>query len=128
VEREDRILGPDLVAEGWRAIADNIFWLHIPSSRSVAVDSWRWDQCRRIQAWPEPPTDPKADGWVVSCREHDELGNPTRGTCFWIASWAEALRRGRLLRASILAEYKPATHAEQLTLDDALPAISEDPK
>jgi hypothetical protein len=120
VTREDRVLGPELVAEGWRAIGDWIIWLHIPSHRSVSVEDYLWEQCTRVPALPEAPADPKTEGWVVSCRVHDELGNPIQGTCFWMESWASALRQARLLRASILAEHAPHPHVEQLTLDELL--------
>ena len=102
------------------AIGDGILWLHIPSHRSVSVEVWRWDRCVGIPALPERPEDPEAEGWVVNCRIHDELGNPTQGTCFWMASWAVALRQARSLRAAILAEHVPHPHADQLTFDDVL--------
>lgn len=112
------MLGPELAAEGWIAIGDWITWLHVPSHRSVSVEDYLWEQCTGVPAVPDAPSDPKTEGWVVSCRVHDELGNPIQGTCFWMASWADALRQARSLRASILVEHVPPAHGEQLTFDD----------
>lgn len=116
-----RSLGPEMTTEGWRVVGGEwVSWFHPPSSRSVCVDSYEWRQCTGIVALHGAPVDPKTAGYVVNCRIHDELGNPVEGTCFWIESYGEAIRRARALRASILAEHAPPPATEQLTLDDAL--------
>ncbi|MBX3203209.1 MAG: hypothetical protein KF894_34110 [Labilithrix sp.] len=117
----DRTLGPEMQAEGWRAIGDTIHWVHVPSNRSVNVDDYTWGQCSGIPAVPEAPNDPETPGWVVTCHVHDELGNPEESSAYWVPSWSAALRGARALRASILAEHPPMVHAEQLTFADMLP-------
>lgn len=74
-----------------------------------------------MPAVPGPPDDPKAEGYVVSCLVHDELGNPTeQGQNFWIQSYGAALRHARAIRAAVLAETATPPPTAQLTLDDVI--------
>lgn len=105
--RAVRVLGADMVADGWQVIGDGpdptICWLHEPSHRVVSVESCPWHQCRGIEAIPSPPANPTAEGWVVAVRIHDDLGNPTAGTCLWTENRDRALRLAVENRRLILA-------------------------
>jgi hypothetical protein len=119
VTEEKRDLGPDMIADGWHVIGgDWIMWTHAPTHRAVCVDGlFKWSQTRRIPHWGCEKPLPDDEGYVVSCRVFDDLGNPTSGNSFFVKSYALAIRLGRRIREDILAE-RPINTSEQLTLDD----------
>lgn len=129
IDREqDRALGPTLEAERWIVIGgDHILWLHPPSRRSVSLEgphprkTERFD-CLGVPCLNGEPADPTTEGYLVFCRVHDHLGNPTQGTGFWVESYGEALALARKLRASILAETPEVDHATQQELFPAVGA------
>lgn len=116
----DRVLGPEMIAEGWKGIGDWIWWLHVPSSRGVSLtgpDKFGEGEAPGV---PDRPADPETLGYFISCHHVDELGNPSGGETFWVESYADAIRHVRRLRLEILAQApKAQTPAEQLTLDEA---------
>lgn len=116
-------LGPQMTAEGWIEIGDqetfvDLLWMHSPSQQSVQIF-----EIPRANyegpVWGPEPEDRSVSGYVVASRFHDELGNPERGDCFWIASFGAAIRIARQTRDRILAEHA-RPRSRQLTLDDAL--------
>ncbi len=121
-QRDDRALGPEMIAERWQVTGgDWIAWLHQPSMRSVTVEGpfpRKGPRCdtTTLPAIPEEPTDPLTEGYLVACRRHDEFGNPTAGEGFWVASYGDAIRIARRIRTSILGA--PPSTATQLTFDD----------
>jgi len=115
-----RPLGPEMIAEKWIPIGgDHITWMHAPSKRVVVLDGpIRFDQCIRIPALPSSPEDSATEGYVVSCYVWDEKAEmPGDGECFWVESYASALRAARKIRQSILDERPlPTTTTEQIAL------------
>ena len=111
--------------DGWVTTRDDdgtfgfMMWVHEPSHRCVAVHATR--RCNWIGAvWGDEPADRNAPGYSVTCRVHDELGNPVEGEGFWVASFECALLQAQKYRAAVLADrYKPSS-AVQLTLDEAV--------
>lgn len=118
---EDRELGPELKAEGWRNVGGEwIYWAHSPSRRCVDLDEYPRDYVDS-PAYPDEPTDPHTVGYLVSTRVHDELGNPTRdGWGVWIQSYALALKTARALRERILRDAPTLESSKQMTFDDLL--------
>lgn len=110
--------------DGWTTCrdADGEFgfalWTHEPSHRCVSVH-----QCGRKNwtgpVWGAEPADGFATGFSVTCRVHDELGNPESGEGFWVASFALAWKLGAKYREAVLGERHVPDVATQLTLDDA---------
>jgi hypothetical protein len=118
---EARVLGPEMQAEGWEVVGgDWIMWLHPPSKRSVSVDGPMKRENAFVPSLLDAPCDPQADGYVVSCREHDDHGNPMRGENFWVESYGRAVAHARRIRKSILDEMPSVATSEQLTLDEVL--------
>ncbi len=122
---DDREIGSEMKAEGWTVVGgDWIMWLHPPTQRSVCVDGpYAWCDAR-VPTLFDVPTDPQTQGYVVSCRTHDEHGNPVEGESFWVESYGEAVRHARRIRQTIVEErerHRSAVTviADQLTLDDA---------
>lgn len=101
---------PDLAAEGWHVIDDRGFhlvWFHPPTLRSVNVEA-------------------REDASVVITSAHDEHGNPIEDGTHALREFplfAEAVRAGRAVRRSILAERNDVAIADQLPLlpDDDTP-------
>lgn len=116
----DRELGPEMKSEGWRVRGGEwIYWVHAPSNQSVDVDAY--PRCNvDSPAFPDEPPDPNTPGYLVSCRQHDELGNPVSGDGVWVESYALAIKTAREIRARILSEQeqKRWKSSPQLTLDD----------
>jgi hypothetical protein len=103
-ERENRVLGPEMQAEGWIVIGgESLYWIHPPSNRCINLHDAPRDQCQ-VPCWGPEPADPNQKGYFVACRVHDELGNPLYGDAFWVESYAVAIKVARKLRAAILAE------------------------
>lgn len=100
-----RDLGPELDAEGWLSMGDDlaIIYLHGPSRRSVSIV-------------PQP-----AGGYWVGTTQHDEHGNPGEGDGLYLASYGEALRQARAQRRALLAERRDVALADQLTIPGAEP-------
>jgi hypothetical protein len=123
-EREDRILGPDMVAEGWIVVGgDWIMWLHPPSKRCVVIEGPMPRKTQGVDSMAIPavhgePSDPATEGYLVICSRNDQHGNPIAGDSFWVESYGEAVRRGRAIRQSILDAKRPVDGAEQLTFDN----------
>ena len=115
---EDRTLGHEMLADGWRLIGGEwIFWLHEPSRRSVDMHDAKWSARGGVPALHGSPAE-GADGYVVIARTFDEDGNPdTLLQAFWTDSYGIALRHARRMRAAILAERPMSVQSEQLTLD-----------
>lgn len=115
---ESRVLGPEMQAEGWRAMGDSdwLIWIHPPSHRVVTVEGpIRWESCRRIPAVPEAPASEEAEGFLVSCTKNDENGEPYEGDVFWIESYGMAIRYARAVRRAVLAD-RATPSATQLAL------------
>lgn len=114
-----RALSPELVGEGWLIGFDSMFWKHLPSLRWVYVQGCRRNHRKRIPVWSTEPIDPNASGYIVGCELRDHRVAPIQTTEFWIATYDEAVRLARSIRASILAECAPEPYIEQLAFDYA---------
>ena len=116
--RDDRVLGPEMMAEGWYVIGgDWIMWAHPPSHKTVSLDGpIERQRSFELPAYHGEPSDPATLGYVVLCTMHDELGNPIRSDGYWVASYSEALRGARRTRKNVLGE-PPAPAGLQLGLD-----------
>jgi len=120
-QEQARALGPEMLAEGWEVVGgDWIIWMHPLSKRSVSVDGPMKREMARVPSLFDAPCDPSTDGYVVSCREHDDFGNPTKGENFWVESYGRAVAHARRIRKSILDQVARVSSGEQLTLDDAV--------
>lgn len=119
---ENRELGPEMTAEGWKLTGGEwLIWCHEPTHRVVTVEDWRWDQCRRIPAYPREPSAPDAEGFVVGCFVWDDLGNPTSdGDCVWVESYGLAIKIAREARSNVLRGMRKLVRETQLTFDDLL--------
>ena len=117
---ESRELGPEMLAEGWRVLIDELLvWTHVPSLQSVSVDG-----CKRknavMPAFPNEPASPDADGYLVCQRAHDEQGNPIDGSGVWVESYALAIKTARELRQRIMNDHPILSPLGQLNFDDFL--------
>lgn len=117
---ESRELGPEMLAEGWRVLIDELLvWTHAPSLQSVSVDS-----CKRknaiIPAFPNEQASPDSDGYIVCQSVHDEQGNPIDGSGVWVASYALAIKTARELRRRIMNDHSILSPLGQLNFDDFL--------
>lgn len=91
-------------------------WVHEPSSRCVSVHRTKRHQWSGDVWGPEPSSD--TDGFSVTCRIHDEHGNPESGEGFWVESFALAWKLGAKYREAVLGErYRPGV-MEQKDLFD----------
>lgn len=117
-----RELGEEMIADGWVVVGgDDIYWLNPPSKRSVCIDAIKRGNAIMPGLTEADETAPDdREGFCVLCRRHDEHGNPEEGDCFWTESFAEAVRRARAIRRSILAEKPKVDASVQMTLDDVL--------
>jgi hypothetical protein len=117
----DRELGEELKADGWIVVGGEwMFWGHTPSRQCVDLDEYRRDRVDS-PAFPEEPADPQTVGYLVSCRVHDEQGNPTgEGWGVWIESYSLALKTAREVRARVLSEAPTFDASKQMTFDDVL--------
>jgi hypothetical protein len=94
-------------------------WVHEPSHRCVTVmrsprKTWVGP------VWGAEPASKDANGFHVTCRIHDEHGNPIEGEGFWVESFALAIKLGRKYREAVIGQRYLPTGAVQLTLDDAM--------
>jgi hypothetical protein len=121
-KEEARTLGGGMLAEGWQTCGgDWLLWMHPPTQRAVSVDGpFKWHLTSLVPAYDKAPTGPDDEGYVVSCRYFDDLGNPTVGNAVFVTSYALAIKLGRRIRSDILAERPAFSSDEQLTLDDVL--------
>jgi hypothetical protein len=124
---EDRVLGPEMIAERWYPIGSGFLWAHEPSHRCVTVSESYGRKTANYDSMGVPalhgePADPSTTGWIVSCTVRDEGGCPIEGSSFWVESYGEAIRRARAIRQTILDGRRAPSFAQQLTLDDVLSA------
>jgi len=124
---ESRELGPDMIAEGWFAYGDLLMWCHPPSHGVVTVDECQRKNVSQVPCAPgESLSDPDETVYVVWCREHDDLGNPsTMGDGFLTSSYAKAIGAARGTRKAILENRPRWQPSKQLTLDDVLERNTE---
>lgn len=122
-QEEARTLGSGMLADGWQACGgDYLLWMHPPTQRAVSIDGpFKWHLTRLVPAWGNAPLAPDDEGYVVSCRYFDDLGNPVKGDAVFVSSYALAVKLGRRIRRSILGERPLVFASAQLTLDDVLP-------
>jgi len=81
-------LPDELVAEGWIQFARlHLLWMHEPSMRTVAIEP--------VQGAP---------GFRVVCALRNEHGEPVLGDVLEPVPFADAVRRARAIRRSILDE------------------------
>lgn len=112
------ILSPAMLAQGWRSYTGGdhdgvmLSWYHCPSQRAVTISDSPRDCTIGPAPWGEPASS-DAEGFCVSCRVHDELGNPVSGEIVWIESLGMALRFAVALRESILADHPRPGVSEQ---------------
>jgi hypothetical protein len=126
---EHRELGPQLTADGWRSLGNDIHWFSHPSRLSVEVSECKWGECSGIPAFPGEPESGLVDGYLSGWRRWDGLGNPVWPASVgedyqlvWVASWAKALEIAIECRRRILAEKAPIGERKQLNFDDFLEA------
>lgn len=124
-DRENRELGPEMLAEGWFLIGgDTMIWFHGPSHRVVKIDG-PWPRESFIGTpnyFDEVSGGPKEPVYHVSVSEYDEdSGEPTDGySGFLTTSYALALRSVREMRQRILDEAPKFEPVKQLSFDDLL--------
>lgn len=110
-------IGQMIAHEGWIVIGDDaVTWMHPPSSRVLNVWRHRRRECASMGCWGPEPTDPETEGYSITLRVHDDMGNPVSGEGFWIASYDQALVLARRIRAAVMA--RPTPPMRQLTLDE----------
>lgn len=120
MDDEDRQLGPEMIAEGWVVVGgDWLMWMHEPSHRTVNIEGpYTRSQTRLTPSLHDAPSDPDAQGYIVACALRDDHGYPIGGDSFWTPSYAEALRRARAIRQSILDAQRRIDTSTQLSFDD----------
>ena len=117
---ENREIGPELTADGWRIIGGEwMVWMHPPSAQVVSLDAYPRENVNS-PAFPTEPKDPKTNGFLVSCNVHDENGNPCEGWGVWIESYAYALKLARELRQRIILDRPTFSPSKQVTFDELL--------
>lgn len=109
-----------MFSEGWLRIGDNyVTWHHPPSARVLSVWRLKRRECG-MGCWGPEPEDRETEGYSVTLRVHDDLGNPIRGDGFWVQDYDTALTLARKIRREVLADKYVPPAMRQMTLDEAI--------
>ena len=135
MENEDRQLGPEMTAEGWRVIGgDSIMWCN-EISRSVVVIEGPWKRSSFWKSAPIAPNEeiqPSDECYNVSRYRANDMGEPIIGEYdgFLTKSYTKAIIAARGARAEILERQilpRPR-NVKQLTFDDLIERNQENTK
>lgn len=102
----NRVLGPEMAAEGWRcAGGECLYWTHEETRRSVTICARSFGACDHLRAMPAAHRDPNTEGYVLGTYRADDKGFATEELYVWCESYAWVVSTARDLRRQILEEY-----------------------
>lgn len=122
---DNRELGPEMTAEGWRVIGgDSIMWCCERVRQCVTLEG-PWKRKSYWAGAPIAPGEtlaPDDECYCVSRYAANDMGEPIPGHYdgFLTASYGKALLSARATRQAILDSLLPREPSRQMTLDDVV--------